>query len=149
MSDPGGLVVIFPNAPLVVSETVDGEAIIMHHGSGHYFDTSASGAVLWQAIEGGATRAGLVLRLTTAFEVDGDAATAAVDEFVATLSAHDLIREAPGTGATRLEPVGLRQAFAAPVLGVHADLADMLLLDPIHDVDESGWPAARPQPRTA
>jgi hypothetical protein len=26
------------------------------------------------------------------------------------------------------------------VLGVHPDMQDLLLLDPIHDVDEVGWP---------
>jgi hypothetical protein len=27
---------------------------------------------------------------------------------------------------------------------VHADLADLLLLDPIHEVAEAGWPSPNP-----
>ncbi len=132
------------NAPMVVSETIDGEAIIMHHGTGHYFDTSGSGALLWQAIEAGASVDTLASRLTGAYRIEPGAAQATVRAFVDGLFAHDLVRREAGTATAFLAPVGDREAFAAPLLGVHADLADMLLLDPIHDVDETGWPAARP-----
>ena len=30
-------VTLIPKLPYVVSETLHGEAIIMHHGTGHYF----------------------------------------------------------------------------------------------------------------
>ena len=32
-------------------------------------------------------------------------------------------------------------SFAVPVLGVFTDLADLIGIDPVHEVDESaGWP---------
>ena len=37
-----------------------------------------------------------------------------------------------------------RLPFAAPVLHKYTDMEDLLLLDPIHDVDESGWPNTNP-----
>ena len=33
--------------------------------------------------------------------------------------------------------------FEAPRLTKYTDMRDLLVLDPIHDVDESGWPARR------
>ena len=36
-------------------------------------------------------------------------------------------------------------AYEHPVLQKYTDMEDLLLLDPIHDVDEAGWPA-RKQP---
>ncbi len=34
--------------------------------------------------------------------------------------------------------------FTNPVLEKFTDMADLLLLDPIHEVDESGWPNKPP-----
>ena len=129
------------NSPQVVSETIDGEAIIMHHGTGHYFNTTGTGALIWQAIEQGASAPAIAGRLAAAFEVNEAGARAAVSGFVAALEANDLVRRAPAGPAAAFGPPAVKAAFAEPELHVHTDLADMLLLDPIHEVDETGWPA--------
>jgi hypothetical protein len=134
---------IVVNAPIVVSETRDGEAIIMHHGSGAFFDTSGSGAFLWGMIERGASLATIAGATAGAYRIDAEVARLAVERFLETLLEHDLIvvGGAPSAagGAWTAPAVG---SFVEPVLGVHTDLADMLLLDPIHEVDEAGWPLA-------
>ncbi len=38
--------------------------------------------------------------------------------------------------------------YAPPALETYTDMQELLLLDPIHDVDETGWPAARPHQAT-
>jgi hypothetical protein len=35
-----------------------------------------------------------------------------------------------------------RKEFEAPVLHKYIDMKDLLLLDPIHETDETGWPSA-------
>jgi hypothetical protein len=133
------------NAPLVVSETIDGEAVIMHHGTGRYFDINGSGALIWQAVEQGASIAGIAAHLSACHDLSADAAEAMVMDFVHILSSHDLVRADATRPAQVLSATGVPGgALLPPVLGVHDDLADMLLLDPIHDVDEVGWPAPRP-----
>ena len=37
-----------------------------------------------------------------------------------------------------------KPSFEAPILHKYTDMQDLLLLDPIHEVDEAGWPVARP-----
>jgi hypothetical protein len=37
--------------------------------------------------------------------------------------------------------------WVAPTLTVYADMQDLFQLDPIHDVDETGWPS-RPAEET-
>jgi len=132
------------NAPLVVSETIDGEAIIMHHGTGRYFDIRDSGALIWSAIETGAAPAQISAHLAAAYGLAAAEASDMVDAFIQTLLANDLVRADPEVVPGPL-PASLpvTAPFQPPVLGVHDDLADMLLLDPIHDVDEVGWPAPR------
>jgi hypothetical protein len=46
-------------------------------------------------------------------------------------------RGAVGAGATS----AVSRSFTPPVLSRYTDMQDLLLLDPIHDVDETGWPA--------
>jgi hypothetical protein len=137
-------VVISINAPIVVSETRDGESIIMHHGTGTFFDSSGSGARIWQWIEQGSTLAAIAVALVACYDTDHAAAFAAAKRFVEVLTMHDLVQfggVAAAAPALAMEAAG-REPLPEPVLGVHTDLADMLLLDPIHDVDEAGWPVA-------
>ena len=35
---------------------------------------------------------------------------------------------------------GTRQPYSPPVLNSYTDMEELLLLDPIHDVDQAGWP---------
>lgn len=135
------------NAPAVVSEIIDGEAVIMHLKSGNYFSTSDSGGVIWNGLEKRLGGEALVKMLVAKYGLStGDAANA-LGGFITTLTSHDLIRaSASGSGSPAGSdvPVQEQAPFQAPVLNVFSDMKDLLLLDPIHDVDEAGWPT---QPR--
>lgn len=140
MLDP--TIAISVNRPIVASETQNGEAVIMHHGTGRYFDTVGSGALIWQAIEGVTTIDRIAGMLAATYGLDASHAKGVAERFVGTAAEHGLVE----FGRQTLGPVVAGQAngaFDEPVLSVHEDLADMLLLDPIHDVDEAGWPAPR------
>lgn len=142
-----------PNAPLVVSETAEGETIILHHGTGTYFSTTGSGLMIWEAVGGAVNVASIVDRMSKVYQVTPQIAQEAVSSFLQTLADHDLIRAASAEAIVQdIEMASAGpMAFAEPVLEVHTDLADFLLLDPIHDVDTAvGWPqpaAPRPKPR--
>ena len=136
------------NAPAVVSEIIDGEAIIMHISSGHYFSAPATGSLVWSWIEQGADTRSIVQRLAARFSAPQATLSEALSTFVSDLLAHDLIVpiEAPPVATPVDNEVASpsRSAFIPPVLEVHTDMQDMLLLDPVDDVDETGWPAALP-----
>jgi len=136
----GGIAV---NTPIVVSETRDGESIIMHHGTGAFFDSSGSGSFIWQLIERGTTLDAVANALAARYDIDFATGLESARRFVETLAAHDLVRfdgELPPPAAVDIAVAGGPMPPAE--LGVHTDLADMLLLDPIHEVDQAGWPVA-------
>lgn len=54
---PGTLIV---NAPHVVHETIDGEAILIHLVTGTYYSLDGVGAELWGALAAGVDRDALV-----------------------------------------------------------------------------------------
>ena len=135
----------------VASEIIDGEAIILHHGSGDYFSTDGIGAVIWQWLGEPKSLDQMVHLLKTSYpQASGDIA-ASVDAFLADLRKHELIREVADDGPVAPAPTqpasGLNGEFAAPVLHVYSDMREVLLLDPIHEVEEvAGWPVPkRPQ----
>jgi Coenzyme PQQ synthesis protein D (PqqD) len=137
------------NMPAVVSEIIDGEAVIMNLKSGDYYSTEGVGSLLWHGIERGQTYPQLLELVKTAFPAVPEDLAAAIDPFIDELITHGLIREVPAESAAavsdqgELPQVNDAREFRAPVLNVYADMKDLLLLDPIHDVDEVGWPTAK------
>ena len=134
------------NAPSVVGEIIDGEAVIMNLASGHYFSTQDSGCEIWRGIELQQSRSALVESLVRLYDVSVDEAERAVATFVSELLERELVVEADARGpsppaAPAPSPGSpIRATFVAPVLNAYTDMEELLLLDPIHDVDDIGWP---------
>lgn len=132
------------NTPTVVSETVDREVVMIHLDSGNYYSLRSTGALIWDALERGAT----VHSITTALDStshNGADIGAVVGSFVDELMSEQLIVPAadsvPSSSATvdlTLEP------FEPPMLEKYTDMQHLILLDPVHEVDEGeGWPRRR------
>jgi hypothetical protein len=125
----------------IVSESFDGDAVVLDLSCGKYFSFTDAGSVVWEAISNGVPAQAL-LRSDAARFGDGSLAT-----FVGKLVAHGLV--VPAAGGPAQEPsaallLRLNQAKEPPDLTVFDDLADLLVADPIHDVEEPiGWPAVR------
>lgn len=137
------------NHPTVISETIDDETILINLDTGAYFSLRETGAALWQLIEQGA--AGQLLFDELGGRYDGAPAimAASVQTLLAELAQEQLIvpledeRAAPQfVGAASSAGRGKRP-FTPPILEKFTDMADLLLLDPIHDVSEQGWPTPK------
>ena len=139
-----------PNAPAVVSEIIDGEAVIMHLRSGNYYSTEQVGSQIWAWLEQGLSRSQILDSLASRYAVVPAAVAASLDSFLAELVTQDLVGEVGGEPAKSILPEpapinGDARPFAAPVLNVYSDMKDLLILDPIHDVDNVGWPTPKPE----
>ena len=134
------------NAPVVAGEIIDGEAIILHLPRGHYYSSDGSGAFIWAAVELRIPAADIASRLAEAFAIAPAEAEAAVKQFLDDLAGHDLVRPC-GAGKTPGDAAALPEGgvYAPPRLEIYTDMQDLLLLDPIHDVDAAGWPVAPDQ----
>ena len=131
------------NAPSVVSETVDGEAIVINLETGCYYSLAGIAGewreFLIRGVEAGPTRSWLAGR----HDASPEALGAAWDEFAGKLADEQLIREgSPQAGTAELPPISgvVKQPFVPPVIHKFEDMKEMLLLDPIHDVAAGGWP---------
>lgn len=130
----------------VAHESFDDEVILIHFPSGKYFRLNAPGRVAWAVLANGATAAEIAAALSGAFEVGGPASRASADALVASLVAQGLVVQDVAdrrSAATVAQPSGVRAPFEEPRLEIFTDLEQLFLVDPIHDVDASGWPHAK------
>ena len=69
-----------------------------------------------------------------------------VDAFLAELAEAGVIVAADSVagGAAELPADYQRGTWVAPSVHANDDLADLLVIDPIHDASEDGWPQVRP-----
>jgi hypothetical protein len=70
---------------------VEGEVIAVDVRTSEYLAINATGAALWRALEGGATRGELTDRLVECFDVEPDAAARDVAGFLAALEERGLL----------------------------------------------------------
>jgi len=128
------------NTQKIVSDLIDGEMMLLNMEAGHYYSLTGTGAALWESIRQGAERAGLLSALQKAFPAqDSQQITEDLDSFLKELVEEELVVEC--TECANGKPP-FEGEYAPPQLAKYSDLQDLLLLDPIHDADESGWPAA-------
>jgi Coenzyme PQQ synthesis protein D (PqqD) len=124
----------------VVSETIDGEVVAIDLESGSYYSLEGPAARAWEAIRAGQDLDGVVAAVAAECGVDADEARADVAAFLAELESEGLL--AVGNGSA---PSGPGPGSVQLVLHRYTDMQDLIVLDPIHDVDETGWPNRRPE----
>jgi hypothetical protein len=125
----------------VVHEEVDGEVIAIDLGGGSYYSIAGSGTAVWAALVEGATEEEICAALLARFEAEEETVASAVASLLARL------RECGLVVVAEVEPAGPppppaadREAFEAPRFELYDDMKDYFLLDPIHEVDPTGWP---------
>jgi hypothetical protein len=142
------------NEPNVVAENFGDEIVAVNLDTGVYYSMHGTAASIWKLLQEGHA----VDRIAAALAAthDAEAATIADDTtaFLATLTEEKLVTPTATTGVAPALPAstGERRPYAPPTVDVHSDMQDILLLDPVHDVDEAGWPLAadlEQQPRVA
>ncbi len=134
------------NTPAVLGEMVDEDLIIVDFNTGHYFTMTGVGGVVWEMLAEGVTPSQLTDAFQSAYpEADPDHVAESIEQLLGAMLAEQLITETDGTqaGVTDL-PSGGHEGFEAPTLVKYTDMADLLLLDPIHEVDPAGWPHQQP-----
>jgi hypothetical protein len=132
------------NRPDVILEDFSDEVVIVNLASGNYYSIDAVGAEIWAMIQSQAAAGEITTHLSREYEGDPTTIGQAVTKFIGELLSENLIvPEATAIAENpKLEPAMSRERgpFTAPVLHKYTDMQELLLVDPIHEVDETGWP---------
>ena len=138
------------NTPKVIHETIDGEAVIINLDTGCYYSLDQGGADIWCHIEKSASVGEIAEDLIRRHNSKPAEIENAVLRFITELQNENLI---VANSAQKVEQSGgpdpsvgrnsvsERPHFQAPTLQKYTDMQELLLLDPIHEVDETGWPS--------
>jgi hypothetical protein len=133
------------NGPRFVDETIDGEALVMDMVKGSYYSCVGACGFAGTALPRGMTADDLTAMLVARYGITDVDAARDVDGFVTTLLGEEMLvavdppTDAPPTRAT-LDALVPQPEYRALALERFNDLADLILLDPVHDVTEAGWP---------
>jgi hypothetical protein len=121
--------------PQVVHESVDGEVVAIDFTTGSYFSLRGPAEAAWSALSGDEARG-----------------TEAVAGAVAERFADDADPDVVGAFLDQLVDEGLLDRTGDPATNGHGtggltfekftDMEELILLDPVHDVSEAGWPNA-------
>ena len=136
------------NTPSVVNETIDGEAVIINLRAGFYYSLLGVGAEIWDAIGRQTPVSHIVQDLTARYTGAPEEITASAHQLIDELLHEALIvpiqvADGSGSAASAASRTAGSAPFIKPTLNKYGDLQDLLLLDPIHQVDEQGWPRMR------
>ena len=138
------------NQPPVIAEAIEGEVMVINLDSGAYYSVSGAGAVVWKALLEGATTAALVADASSRFDVDRAKLAGDVDQFVADLVTEGILVpvDDAGNGAPTEPPAESRSAphdgkvrYDGLRFERYDDMRALLVVDPVHEVGEFGWPS--------
>jgi len=123
----------------VAAEEFDGEFVLIHFARGTYFSLKHAAVDVWRQFQNGADPALVEERICERFAVTGSDAPAELRRCIRVLIDEELLREVGAPGPP-VEDWSSR-AWAAPAVEVYSDLQDLIVLDPVHEVDTTtGWP---------
>jgi len=127
----------------VVHETIEDETIVIDLQTGAYYWAAGLSSVVFLQALSGLTRNDL-LEWVAATYPDQASATEDTKLFLDALVAVNLcvISQDVPVNPVTLMPVP-PEKYSTPVIGGSDDMAELLLLDPIHEVDpDAGWPTS-------
>jgi hypothetical protein len=134
------------NSPQVIAETLGDETINVNLATGHYFNLQQTAVEVWEALARQEPVSTIVPKLQGRYDAADGEIENAVARLISDFQAAELIVPEEDDGAPVEAPVvptvGERQPFVAPTFATFTDMQDIILLDPVHEVDARGWPHA-------
>lgn len=139
--------------PEVVYETIEGETVIVNLENGLYYSLSnQTGSDVWNLIEAGFDFSNICIEISSKYSQDEQEINPALRDFFILLQQEGLIEvdqhpvSIPAENTSPLSSYPGRM-YEPPQIERFSDMQDLLLIDPIHDVDETGWPNLPNQPQ--
>lgn len=136
----------------VAADVVDDEVVIVDLETGSYYTTEGSGCDAWRLLAAGVSVGDTIATLRQRYD-DSDEIPGYVASLLAVLTERGLLVAADATDGAPVDlgpvqgllaPLSDPQPFEAAEFVDFDDMKSLLLLDPVHDVDDRGWPHASP-----
>lgn len=146
-SDPPLVYIL--NASNTVQDQIDGEVLAIRSDNGAYYSMRGAAATAWCALISGCDWSRIVAGVAGHHGGEPAAVDADLRRFAEALKAESLLLsggEPDGSAELSLPSETIGLPWQEPVFEIYTDMRDLLLFDPIHEVDDSGWPRVTPAP---
>lgn len=139
--------------PNVVFETYENEVVLINLDNGNYYSISGSAAEIFSLIVQERSKAGILTGVINNYDGNNKEIVSSVEKFLEYLLNEGLIireeKDIDTIPPQEKETIQKnsnpeKSQFESPVLNRYTDMQDLLLLDPVHEVDETGWPNPKP-----
>lgn len=121
----------------IIYELLDDEVIIANLDAGIYYSIRGSGILIWQLL-----MAGYTLPSIEALFAEKYGALSSLHLFV-----ERLVQEGLLVAQQNSSPIACAlswpASFSPPTFERYDEMKNLLMLDPIHEVDEQGWPSRK------
>jgi hypothetical protein len=119
--------------PFVAHERVDDEVVAIDFSSGSYFSLRGPTAAAWSALDGSEARDVDRVVAALAEPHPGEAEPGRVQGLLDRLTSDGLLERTGDAGPESAD-------LGALAYEHFTDMEDLILLDPVHDVSQAGWP---------
>ncbi len=132
------------NEPDVVFENFGDDTIILNLQTGSYYSLNPVGMLYWELLSQSVPVNEVAAFAERQFPtLDRGLLVRELENLVAGFRVEGLLR--PSEQVRSADEVNLEASapreYESPALSIYTDVAEMILLDPVHDVSENGWPA--------
>ncbi len=129
--------------PNIVSNNFDGEIIIADYENGVYYSLIETAADIWLGLRSGRSAGDVAAVMAKLYPASSSEVAEIVLSCVSQLTTAGVIRAlAAPADVTDWSPAA-RSEFLPPQVERFDELKDLLLLDPVHDTAEVGWPVRK------
>ena len=137
------------NSPTAIHDTIDGEVVVINFDTGSYYSLEGPGAYVWGLVEARASTGQIADRVVALEPGRAAVIEPALMRFLSELEEERLIvpaslDEPADDRLPNVRPPGRLRGDASSsdffTLQKFTDMNQLLLLDPIHEVDKTGWP---------
>jgi hypothetical protein len=133
----------------VLAKLFEEELTLVNLDTGEYFAAGGIAVDLWDALSTPMTAEDLVTLIAGRYDASAQVVEREIDKLLAALLSRGLLKEtSPAPGYRIPPPPAARKPWPDSWLEVYGDLKELLLLDPVHEVNEGAWPPPPKDPMT-
>lgn len=129
----------------IISDVFGEEVVLVNLESGVYYSLKYSAAQIWIRLINQYSPTEILTDLIQIYQVDENDLMSDINLFFTQLLEDKIIKIASETEKKSIEfnSKGILVNYTSPVVEAFSDMQEILLLDPVHDVDKAGWPISK------
>jgi hypothetical protein len=131
------------NKEKIISEVFDGETVMINLDTGSYYATNTTGSVILKLIE---KQVDIDKKIEDYFilnEIKQEVVSEELSEYLNSLLKENIIVESRNGAVPTMSSNEEKISYVKPELSCFTDMQELILLDPIHEVSDEGWPAKK------